>query len=89
MEYNKNGRKVEFTTILEDKENATIFRHFKGNEYKIICIGKDSNNLNDVVIYQGEYENHPIWVREIDEFFSSVDHEKYPEVTQKYRFEKL
>lgn len=82
-----DNSKISFTTILEDRENATTFRHFKGKEYKIITIAKDSECLEDLVIYQGQYENNPCWVRRIDEFFSEVDKGKYPEVEQKYRFE--
>lgn len=90
MEYIKNDQsKIEFTTILEDKENATLFRHFKGKEYKIITIAKDSDNLDEIVVYQGQYEDNPCWTREIEEFFSKVDKEKYPTITQEYRFEKI
>lgn len=90
MEYIRNDQsKIEFTTILEDKENATLFRHFKGKEYKIITIAKDSDNLDEIVVYQGQYEDNPCWTREIEEFFSKVDKEKYPTITQEYRFEKI
>ena len=90
MEYiREDGTKETFTTILEDKENATVFRHFKGNLYRIITMGKDSNTLKDLVVYQGEYSNKPCWIREETEFFSLVNTKKYPNVTQKYRFEKI
>ncbi len=90
MEYIRNDQsKITFTTILEDKENATLFRHFKGKEYKIVTIAKDSEDLKDLVIYQGQYEGNPCWSREIEEFFSKVDKEKYPDIMQEYRFEKI
>lgn len=89
MEYiRKDQTKIEFTTILEDKEKATTFRHFKGHEYKIVTIAKDSDNLNDIVVYQGQYDNKPCWTREIEEFFSKTDKTKYPDA-QEYRFEKI
>lgn len=89
MEYiRKDNSKIDFTTILENPQKATIFHHFKGNNYKIITIAKDANTQNEVVIYQGQYDNLPCWSRAIDEFFSKVDKEKYPNITQEYRFEK-
>ena len=89
MEYIRNDNsKVEFTTILEDKQKASIFRHFKGKEYKIITIAKDSDNLKEIVVYQAQYGEGQCWTREIEEFFSKTDKEKYPEA-QEYRFEKI
>ena len=87
MKYESKIRNLEFTTILEDIENASIFKHFKGNKYKILCIAKDSEDLSDLVIYQGMYDDCPIFSRKIDEFFSKIDKEKYPDVNFDYRFE--
>ncbi len=90
MEYiTKDQRKIEFTTILEQKEKATRFRHFKGKMYQIVTIAKDSEDLCDYVVYQGEYGNHPCWIRKIEDFFSLVDPNKYPDVDQKERFQRM
>ena len=89
MEYiRKDQTKIEFTTILEDKEKATTFRHFKGHEYKIVTIAKDSDNLKEIVVYQAQYGEGQCWTREIEEFFSKTDKTKYPDA-QEYRFEKI
>lgn len=82
-----DGKKEIITTITEDSKNATIFRHFKGKEYKILTIAKDAETLQDMVVYEGQYENNPCWVREKENFFSLVDNKKYPNITQKYRYE--
>ncbi len=87
MKIIRDNKEIEITTILEDCDNATTFHHFKGNDYKIITIGKDSETTNDVVIYMGLYDNNPVWVRDYNDFFSEVDKEKYPNIKQKYRFE--
>ncbi len=65
------------------------YRHFKGNVYKIICIAKDSEDLEEVVVYQDITNAEKIWTRKLTEFLSEVDHEKYPDVKQKYRCEEV
>ena len=48
------------------------FEHFKGGKYKLIGFGKDSETLEDVVIYQALYGANQIWVRPYSIFFSKV-----------------
>ena len=88
MQYHNNNRKLSFVTLLENKEKVTSFIHFKGNKYIIITIGKNSETLEDEVIYKSLSDNK-IWIRKADMFFSDVDRDKYPEIKQKYRFEKM
>ena len=78
-----------------------IYRHFKGHEYKVICLegheykviclAKDAEdeNLREMVVYQDTTKEDLYWVRPLDLFLSEVDHDKYPNVKQKYRFELL
>ena len=40
-----------------------IYRHYKGNLYELLYIGKHSETLEDVVIYKALYGNNDIWVR--------------------------
>lgn len=48
------------------------FQHFKGGKYKLIGFGKDSETLEDVVIYQALYGANQIWVRPYNIFFSKA-----------------
>lgn len=64
----------------------SIYRHFKGDYMYVIGVGKHTETMEDVVIYTHKGK---MWVRPIDMFLSEVDHAKYPEVKQKYRFEEV
>ncbi len=61
------------------------YRHFKGTLHKVIAIAKHSETLEKMVVYTHE-DTGEVWVRPYDLFTSKVDHEKYPEVEQVYRF---
>ena len=64
------------------------FLHFKGALYEVICVGEHTEGEGDMVVYKAV--NKPkIWVRPISMFLSPVDKEKYPDVKQEMRFEKL
>ncbi len=66
-----------------------IYKHFKGNTYKVLCIAKDSETLEDIVVYMDVNNNSKIWARKKDMFLSKVDKNKYPDVVQEYRFELI
>ncbi len=64
-----------------------IYKHFKGDYYLVEEVAKDSETKEPVVVYRRLYGEGDLWVRPLDMFLSEVDHEKYPNVKQKYRFE--
>lgn len=64
-----------------------IYRHFKGDYYLVEDIASDSETKETMVVYRRLYGEGTLWVRPLDMFLSEVDHEKYPNEKQKYRFE--
>ena len=64
-----------------------IYRHFKGKYYYVEDVAYDSETKEQMVVYRRLYDDHSLWVRPLYMFLSEVDHEKYPSVEQKYRFE--
>ncbi len=71
---------------MNNPKKGEIYRHFKGNVITILEIAKHTETLEEMVVYMHDGE---IWVRPMEMFLSKVDHEKYPDVKQEYRFEKV
>lgn len=73
----------------------TLYRHFKGFYAYVLDIATHTETGEQLVIYhcfgKGENSEHTdgIYARPIEMFLSEIDHEKYPDVKQKYRFELI
>lgn len=63
-----------------------IYKHFKGMMVEVMGVAKDSETLEEMVVYR-HLDTKEMWVRSKTAFLSEVDKAKYPEVKQIYRFE--
>lgn len=67
-------------------KKGDIYRHFKGNLYEVIIIARDSETLEEKVVYKA-VNGEDAYVRNLAMFLSKVDREKYPDVKQEFRFQ--
>ena len=49
------------------------FRHFKGNRYRIEGFAKDSETLEQMVVYRALYGEGGLWVRPAKMFFETIE----------------
>ena len=85
-------------TPKRDIQVGDIVQHFKREWvspetseylYKVLAVAYHTENGEKLVIYQALYAPFKICARPYDMFMSEVDREKYPDIRQKYPFEKV
>ena len=64
-----------------------VYKHFKGDLYLVLDIAINSETDKKMVVYRALYGENILYVRDYDMFISEIDHVKYPDEKQKYRFE--
>ena len=69
-------------------KKGEIYKHFKGNLYEVLAIAMHTETMEDMVVYR-EVDGEKTYARPLEMFVSKMDKEKYPNVTQEFRFELL
>ena len=50
-----------------------VYRHYKGNEYEVVGFAKNSETLEDMVIYKALYGERGTWVRPLSMWDNPIE----------------
>ena len=94
----KDGKREETIANPERIRPGDLVQHFKRLElsepgdrylYRVLYFATHTETKERLVVYRALYDDHGIYVRPMEMFFSEVDRQKYPHARQKYRFEAI
>ena len=74
--------------IIQHFKRETVDQNSMRYLYEFIGVATHSETRDRVVVYRALYGDKGLFVRPYEMFMEEVDHDKYPEIRQKYRFEK-
>ena len=75
--------------IIQHFKRETVDQNSMRYLYEFIGVATHSETRDRVVVYRALYGDKGLFVRPYEMFMEEVDHVKYPEIRQKYRFEKI
>ena len=63
-----------------------IYKHFKGNLYKVLAVAVHTESEEKLVVYQSVENPDRVFARPLEMFMSDIDRFRYPLIRAKYRF---
>ena len=81
-------RKFASGDIIQHFKRETVDQSSMQYLYEYIGVAMHSETRDRMIVYRALYGEKGLFVRPYETFMEEVDHEKYPEIRQKYRFEK-
>ena len=81
-------RKFASGDIIQHFKRETVDQNSMQYLYEYIGVAMHSETRDRMTVYRALYGQKGLFVRQYEMFMEEVDHEKYPEIRQKYRFEK-
>ena len=88
-EENVPSRDIRVGDIVQHFKREWVSADTSEYLYKVLAFAQHTETGENLVIYQGLYKPFKVCARPYAMFMSEVDHEKYPDVQQRYRFEKV
>ena len=70
-------------TLSEEEKNSGLYT------YEIVGVAVHTETREEMMVYRALYGDKGMFARPLEMFLGEVDREKYPEIEQRYRFEKL
>lgn len=75
--------------VVQNFKRETVTDGSQTYLYRILAFARHTETDEDLVVYEALYPPFGVWCRPAAMFASEVDHEKYPNIQQRWRFEKV
>ncbi len=75
--------------IIQHFKRETVDQNSMQYLYEYIGVAMHSETRDKMIVCRALYGEKELFVRPYEMFMDEVDHEKHPEIRQKYRFEKI
>lgn len=50
-----------------------IYEHYKGGKYEVLAVARDSEDMQEYVVYRTQFPPHDTWIRPVDEFCEVIE----------------